>query len=85
MTLFGDIGIDTVSYVTAGSAVNVISATKTASWWRTNNDTLDSIENVIGSNFDDFIMGDANDNTLDGIGGLDGIFGGGGIDIILNA
>ncbi|MCA9012822.1 MAG: hypothetical protein KDB01_23890, partial [Planctomycetaceae bacterium] len=64
--------------------VNVNLATKTASGGA-GNDTLDSIENVIGSNFDDFIMGDANDNTLDGIGGLDTIFGGGGIDIILNA
>ncbi|MCA9011075.1 MAG: hypothetical protein KDB01_15100 [Planctomycetaceae bacterium] len=82
--LFGDIGMDTISYVTATASVNVNLVTRTTSG-SAGNDTLSSIENVTGSNFDDFITGDTNDNTLDGLDGIDTIFGGGGIDIILNA
>lgn len=75
---------DTVSYVTARSSVNVHLATGKASGGA-GNDKLYGFENVTGSSFDDCIMGDVNDNTLDGLDGLDTIFGSGGIDNILNA
>ena len=81
--LYGGVGTDTVSYVTAASAVNVNLTTKKATGGA-GNDILNAFENVLGSDFDDYIKGDANNNTLDGLGGLDEIFGGGGIDIIFN-
>ena len=46
-------------------------------------DSLFNLENVIGSNFDDVINGNALDNILDGGAGLDIITGGGGTDTIL--
>ena len=45
------------------------------------NDTLISIENAIGSAFDDFAVGNAGDNVLDGVGGNDGLLGQDGDDI----
>ena len=76
--------MDTVSYVTSGSSVNVNLTTKKATGG-TGNDSLNGFENVVGSNFNDYIKGDANNNTLDGLDGIDDIFGGGGVDVILNA
>jgi Ca2+-binding RTX toxin-like protein len=82
--LNGGLGVDTVSYVTSGSSVNVNLTTKKATGG-TGNDSLNGFENVVGSNFNDYIKGDANNNTLDGLDGIDDIFGGGGVDVILNA
>jgi len=45
-------------------------------------DTLIDIENVIGSNFEDFIYGDDLDNVLQGGGSADLVFGRGGDDTI---
>ena len=48
-----------------------------------NTDTLSSIENAIGSAFDDTIIGDAGSNVLDGgREGSDQIFGGGDLDTV---
>ena len=44
--------------------------------------SISGFENVIGSNYDDTIIGDANANSLDGGGGDDTITGGGGNDTI---
>jgi Ca2+-binding RTX toxin-like protein len=44
------------------------------------NDTLSSIENIRGSQFDDTLTGDANANILDGNGGADRMEGGTGSD-----
>ncbi|ACU89968.1 cadherin-like domain-containing protein [Desulfomicrobium baculatum] len=43
-------------------------------------DVLIGIENVIGSSYDDTLIGDGNANVLSGLGGADSIDGGGGID-----
>ena len=40
------------------------------------------IENLIGSNFNDTLTGDSNDNTIDGGEGNDVIHGGGGLDML---
>lgn len=83
-TINGGGGIDTVSYANAGpvtvflfNGVNgeaVETATGTV-------DTLISVENVIGSNFDDLIVGDSGANVIQGGGGADLLFGGEGGDV----
>ncbi len=45
-------------------------------------DTLDGIENLFGSLFDDSLTGDANDNTFTPLDGDDTVNGGDGIDLI---
>ncbi len=46
------------------------------------NDTLQNIENITGTNFADTLLGDDEDNHLDGRGGSDSIVGGEGNDFI---
>ncbi|MFO1006110.1 MAG: cadherin domain-containing protein [Planctomycetaceae bacterium] len=85
--LTGGIGIDTISYQTASSPVTVNLATKKTAG-AAGTDTLNGIENVIGSLFSDSITGDAFNNLLDGgdlFLGNDTIFGNGGTDSIVNA
>ena len=54
-------------------------------------DTLSNIENILGSNYDDWLVGDANVNRIDGgagddeiegLGGDDTLIGGKGIDTV---
>ncbi|WP_284164419.1 Hint domain-containing protein [Frigidibacter sp. SD6-1] len=70
-TLYGGAGSDTASYSASGSAVNVNLGTGTASGGDATGDVLNSIENVIGSGFNDTLTGDAGDNSLTGGGGND--------------
>ena len=75
--LVGFDGIDTVSYASAATAVRVdlIGARGTAG---SEVDELYGIENVIGSRFDDTIIGLASSTSLDGGAGNDRIISGGG-------
>ena len=85
--LTGGIGTDTISYQTSGGPVTVNLTTKKTTG-AAGTDTLNTIENVIGSLFADTITGDLLNNLLDGgdlILGDDTILGGGGIDSIINA
>ncbi len=66
---------------TAGFTVNLLSGFYTEDTWGSFG-TLVSIENVTGSEFDDFIVGDHGDNVLNGVGGADVIRGNGGNDTI---
>lgn len=76
----GGNGSDTVSYITLASiGVNINLATQTAAA----GDTLSSIENAQGSNFTDFLTGDANGNRLEGLSGNDTLDGGAGIDTLV--
>ena len=68
--LTGATGIDTTSYQNASGAVQVNLTTGRASG-ADGNDTLTSIENIIGSNFNDTLTGDAGNNRLDGGEGID--------------
>ena len=52
----------------------------TATWGPNNNDTLVTIEGVIGSSWDDDLTGDTNNNTFVGGNGNDTIHGGLGLD-----
>ncbi|WP_085317240.1 calcium-binding protein [Derxia lacustris] len=67
---------DTADYADAGSAVvvNLVSGHATGGG---GNDTLVSIENVIGTAFDDRITGDGRSNVLDGGAGNDTLVAGG--------
>ena len=77
----GGAGFDTVVYFDASSAVNVNLATGVVSGG-SGNDTLISIERVIGSRFNDVLTGsNANEFFLGGVGN-DTINGGGGVDTV---
>jgi len=84
----GGDGNDTVSYINdpAGVTVSLAMGTATDGWggiWNLlGNDTLLNIENVEGSQFNDFITGDANSNRLEGQGGNDTLEGGAGADLL---
>lgn len=80
--LFGGVGIDTASYAASFTAVQIALFNNTASGGPANGDQLSSIENVIGTQFDDTIAGDAGANRLDGLGGADSLNGGNGEDVL---
>jgi VCBS repeat-containing protein len=77
--LSGGNGSDTAVYIDASSSVTVNLGTGTASGGD-GNDTLNSIENVIGSAFNDSLTGNGGANVLTGGGGGDNLAGGGGSD-----
>ncbi|KWT65078.1 MULTISPECIES: calcium-binding protein [unclassified Variovorax] len=77
-------GIDTVSYADAGAAVTVSLALTTAqATGGSGSDTLQSIENLTGSNFNDSLTGSSGSNVLDGGVGSDALAGGTGNDTYL--
>lgn len=80
--IFGDGGTDTATYASSTAGVNVDLTRATQQGGDAQGDTLTSIENLIGSAFDDRLEGGANNNTLEGGGGRDEIIGGGGRDIL---
>ncbi|CAK0743880.1 serralysin [Gammaproteobacteria bacterium] len=69
----GGIGTDTVSYATAtgGVTVSLVGALGQQDTGSAGIDTLISIENLIGSNFDDQLTGNGGDNVIDGCPGID--------------
>ena len=77
--LSGNGGSDTVSYDRATAAVTVDLSSHSATGGG-GHDTLSSIENAIGSDFNDTLLGDAGQNILDGNAGNDVLNGGGGLD-----
>lgn len=79
--LDGGSGFDQANYAGAGGGVTVNLATGRASG-AAGNDTLTSIEWVVGSAFADTLIGSAGNDRLDGGGGNDTIRGGAGDDII---
>jgi Ca2+-binding RTX toxin-like protein len=70
-------GVDVINYAESGSAVEVsLLSGKASSWGAFSSgvrfvDKLQSIENVVGSKFDDSIFGDSRANVLDGKSGKD--------------
>ncbi|MBM3616331.1 MAG: hypothetical protein FJX28_13155, partial [Alphaproteobacteria bacterium] len=81
-TLRGGIGNDTATYAAATAGVSVNLATGATGGFATG-DTLDSIENLVGSGFDDTLSGDAGANLLDGGAGNDVLAGGAGADTLI--
>jgi Ca2+-binding RTX toxin-like protein len=78
-TLDGGAGIDTVSYSNVQHAIS-ISLLQGIVLGQGNVDTLISIENATGTNFNDSLIGDAGANLLQGAGGNDFLDGGAGND-----
>jgi len=77
----GGSGIDTVSYDYADSAVNIdLHRKKTTGG---DSDTLKSIENGIGSDYNDSLRGNRLDNRLEGGSGNDVIRGMAGADVLI--
>jgi Ca2+-binding RTX toxin-like protein len=81
-TLAGGAGFDQANYASAASGVTVNLATGLTTGGA-GNDTLTSIEWVIGSAFADTLIGSAGSDVLDGGGGNDTIRGGSGDDVII--
>lgn len=86
----GDGGNDTVTYENAAEGVNAsLTGTTTnilgvaqADRGIAAGDTYSNIDNLIGSEFRDFLTGDDNSNQLDGNGGSDFLYGNGGDDVL---
>ncbi len=79
-TILGGDGTDTVNYSTATGGVTVSLADDTQNAGGAAGDSFTSIEQVLGSSFNDIITGDGNNNFLAGNGGTDSLTGGGGAD-----
>ncbi len=81
--LNGRDGNDTASYRSSDGAVYINLATGEASGHHASHDSLTNIENIMGSSFDDTLVGDANGNVLTGGAGHDTMTGGDGVDIFV--
>jgi predicted extracellular nuclease len=79
-SLNGGAGIDTVDYTGSDAAVTVNLTTRAASGGWAAGDDLIAIENLIGSQYNDFLTGTAAANILDGGVGDDTLTGGTGND-----
>ncbi|REL30842.1 beta strand repeat-containing protein [Thalassotalea euphylliae] len=73
--LNGGDGFDIASYQMSGNAVLVDLLLGQANAEGTSNDTLVSIEGVLGSQFNDVLIGDNGNNLLEGLGGNDLLIG----------
>ncbi|MFO7606039.1 MAG: hypothetical protein R6W72_07055, partial [Desulfurivibrionaceae bacterium] len=80
--LIGGEGSDTASYVNAGSRVFASLFDEEFRLGEAIGDTYDSIENLTGSDYNDYLYGDARSNILIGGLGNDYLDGGGGDDFI---
>jgi Ca2+-binding RTX toxin-like protein len=78
----GGAGIDTVFYADSNAGVGINLATGNCVGGSAEGDTLVSIENVFGSNFNDTLTGTSGANQLHGGEGNDVIKGGGGNDYL---
>ncbi|WP_157182058.1 calcium-binding protein [Methylobacterium sp. WSM2598] len=79
-TLDGGYGWDSVTYAQSEAGVFVNLMTGKGSGGDAEGNTLVSIENVFGSQYDDSVFGGAERNYLSGRGGVDNLYGGGGDD-----
>jgi Ca2+-binding RTX toxin-like protein len=79
---FGGSGNDTVSYAESLTGIFASLGTTPFSMEIGTGDLFDSVENVIGSSFDDVIIGDETVNTLLGGNGRDHLLGGEGSDTL---
>ena len=82
--LDGGTGHDTASYANAGAGVQVdLSLLGAQDTLSAGTDTLEGIENLVGSNFNDSLIGDGHSNLISGGLGSDVLNGGGGDDFLI--
>lgn len=81
-TLIGGAGKDTASYATASSGVTANLANSSSNTGDAKGDKYNSIENLIGSNFNDRLSGDSGSNKITGGKGNDSIMGSAGKDTL---
>ncbi|NJM82181.1 MAG: hypothetical protein HC844_06520 [Tabrizicola sp.] len=81
-TLVGGDGFDTVSYLSADGGLRVNLAAPTQNTRSAAGHSYLQIEGVVGSRFNDTLIGDDGDNWLDGAGFSDQLFGGKGNDTL---
>ena len=82
-TLDGGVGVDTIDYSTAEGTVRLGLLGQIAGVGDAAGDSFSSIENVIGSDFDDVIYGSADSNVINGGAGSDQLRGAAGDDELL--
>ena len=82
MYLVGGPGNDAAYYASSAAAVTVNLLDGTGTGGDAEGDTLDSIENISGSAFDDTLTGNAGNNVLSGRAGADLLDGGEGTDTV---
>jgi Ca2+-binding RTX toxin-like protein len=78
--LHGGGGIDMVTYGSATTGVTAWLQFPSVNTGDAAGDSYTGISGLIGSGFADFLLGDANANSINGAGGNDLLFGGGGSD-----
>ncbi len=83
-TIDGGAGNDTASYASATGSFTLVNLLLSGpqKTYGGGDDTLVSIENLLGSSLPDFFYGDDGDNVLTGAGGADNLTGGGGNDTL---
>jgi len=79
---FGGSGTDEVRYNNSGAAVTVNLRTGIAVGGDATGDMFDSVEDLVGSQFNDTLIGDDGVNRLEGFLGDDFLRGGGGADVL---
>jgi Ca2+-binding RTX toxin-like protein len=79
-TIAGGTGLDTVSYASATQLARVFLDGSEANTNAAKGDVFKSVENILGSKFNDVLQGDARDNVIGGGAGFDHLRGGGGAD-----
>ena len=82
-TIVGGQGDDTVSYLNSDESIRVsLLPNIVGEGGDAQGDLLNSLENIEGSNFDDFLEGNSGDNSLSGNSGNDTLYGGSGEDFM---
>ena len=81
----GGRGDDEIDYLESDQGVYVDLRTRTAFGGHATGDTFINVENITGSDFSDVLIGDGNDNSINGERGEDIIYGGEGNDSLFGA
>jgi len=81
-TLIGGDDIDTAFYLNSSQGVTVNLKTGRGFDGEAEGDTLQQVENIVGSEFNDTLIGDSGKNVLSGLSGNDQLSGGAGNDFL---